>query len=54
MIETFEAFEESNDPHGERDFRAVWQAADGRRLIKRSARLIIGDRRSARLVRTHG
>lgn len=30
LIETFEAFTEDNDPHGERDFGAIYQLADGR------------------------
>jgi len=29
LIETFDAFGEGNDPHGERDFGAVYQANDG-------------------------
>lgn len=29
LIETFDAFGEGNDPHGERDFGAVYQAIDG-------------------------
>ena len=30
LIETFDAFDEDNDPHGERDFGCVYQLADGR------------------------
>ena len=30
LIETFGAFDEDNDPHGERDFGAVYQLGDGR------------------------
>jgi hypothetical protein len=29
LIETFDAFTKDNDPHGERDFGAVYQCADG-------------------------
>ena len=29
LIETFDAFDEDNDPHGERDFGAVYQLGDG-------------------------
>ena len=30
LIETFDAFSKDNDPHGERDFGAIYQCADGR------------------------
>lgn len=30
LIETFDAFDEDNDPHGERDFGTIYQNADGR------------------------
>ena len=30
LIETFDAFDGDNDPHGERDFGVVYQAGDGR------------------------
>jgi hypothetical protein len=30
LIETFDAFDADNDPHGERDFGIVYQCADGR------------------------
>lgn len=30
LIETFDAFTEDNDPHGERDFGCVYQLCDGR------------------------
>ena len=39
MIETFDAFGEGNDPHGERDFGAVYQAGDGRWTTARPARV---------------
>ena len=29
LIETFDAFDEDNDPHGERDFGTIYQIADG-------------------------
>ena len=29
LIETFDAFDEDNDPHGERDFGTIHQLADG-------------------------
>lgn len=29
LIETFDAFDEDNDPHGERDFGTIYQLADG-------------------------
>ena len=29
LIETFDAFDEDNDPHGERDFGCVYQLGDG-------------------------
>ena len=29
LIETFDAFDEDNDPHGERDFGAIYQLGDG-------------------------
>jgi Protein of unknown function (DUF3768) len=30
LIETFDAFTADNDPHGERDFGAIYQTCDGR------------------------
>lgn len=30
LIETFDAFTSDNDPHGERDFGAIYQNGDGR------------------------
>jgi Protein of unknown function (DUF3768) len=30
LIETFDAFSPDNDPHGERDFGAIYQTSDGR------------------------
>jgi hypothetical protein len=30
LIETFDAFTPDNDPHGERDFGAIYQTSDGR------------------------
>ena len=30
LIETYDAFDEDSDPHGERDFGAVYQLGDGR------------------------
>jgi Protein of unknown function (DUF3768) len=30
LIETFDAFDDDNDPHGERDFGTIYQIADGR------------------------
>jgi Protein of unknown function (DUF3768) len=35
LIETYNAFDEDNDPHGERDFGAVYQLADGRWTTER-------------------
>ena len=35
LIETFDAFTEDNDPHGERDFGCVYQLVDGRWTIER-------------------
>ena len=29
LIETFDAFDEDNDPHGERDFGTIYQLGDG-------------------------
>ena len=29
LVETFDAFTSDNDPYGERDFGAIWQAVDG-------------------------
>ena len=39
LIETFDAFGEGNNPHGERDFGAVYQAGDGRWTTTRPARV---------------
>jgi Protein of unknown function (DUF3768) len=30
LIETYDAFDEDNDPHGERDFGTIYQLGDGR------------------------
>ena len=35
LIETFDAFDEDNDPHSERDFGAVYQLTDGRWTTER-------------------
>jgi Protein of unknown function (DUF3768) len=35
LIETYDAFDEDSDPHGERDFGAVYQIADGRWTTER-------------------
>jgi Protein of unknown function (DUF3768) len=35
LIETFDAFDEDNDPHGERDFGTIYQIADGRWTTER-------------------
>ena len=35
LIETFDAFDEDSDPHGERDFGCVYQLADGRWTTER-------------------
>ena len=35
LIETFDAFDEDNDPHGERDFGCVYQLGDGRWTTER-------------------
>ena len=35
LIETFGAFEEDNDPHGERDFGCIYQLGDGRWTAER-------------------
>ena len=35
LIETFDAFDEDNDPHGERDFGTIYQLADGRWTTER-------------------
>ena len=35
LIETFDAFTEDNDPHGERDFGAIYQRGDGRWTTER-------------------
>ena len=35
LVETFDAFDEDNDPHGERDFGAVYQLTDGRWTTER-------------------
>ena len=35
LIETFDAFDEDNDPHGERDFGCVYQLCDGRWTTER-------------------
>ena len=35
LIETFDVFNEDNDPHGERDFGTIYQLADGRWTTER-------------------
>ena len=35
LIETFDAFDEDNDPHGERDFGTIYQRGDGRWTTER-------------------
>lgn len=35
LIETFDAFTEDNDPHGERDFGCVYQLGNGRWTTER-------------------
>jgi Protein of unknown function (DUF3768) len=35
LIETFNAFTEDNDPHGERDFGCIYQLGDGRWTTER-------------------
>ena len=35
LIETFDAFDDDNDPHGERDFGTIFQLADGRWTTER-------------------
>jgi Protein of unknown function (DUF3768) len=35
LVETFDAFDEDNDPHGERDFGCVYQPCDGRWTTER-------------------
>ena len=35
LIETFDAFSEDNDPHGERDFGCVYQLGDGQWTTER-------------------
>ena len=35
LIETFDAFTDDNDPHGERDFGCVYQLRDGRWTTER-------------------
>ena len=35
LIETYDAFDEDNDPHGEHDFGCVYQLADGRWTTER-------------------
>jgi hypothetical protein len=35
MIETYEAFDEDNDPHGERDFGTIYQLGDGQWTTER-------------------
>jgi Protein of unknown function (DUF3768) len=34
-IETYDAFDEDNDPHGERDFGTIYQLGDGRWTTER-------------------
>ncbi len=35
LIESFDVFDEDNDPHGERDFGCIYQIADGRWTTER-------------------
>jgi hypothetical protein len=35
LIETYDAFDEDNDPHGERDFGTIYQLGDGRWTTER-------------------
>lgn len=35
LIETFDAFDDDNDPHGERDFGTIYQLGDGRWTTER-------------------
>ena len=35
MIETYDAFDEDNDPHSERDFGTIYQLGDGRWTTER-------------------
>ena len=35
LIETFDAFDEENDPHGERDFGCIYQLGNGRWTTER-------------------
>ena len=35
LIETFDAFTEDNDPHGERDFGTIYRLGDGRWTTER-------------------
>ncbi len=35
LIETFDAFDEDKDPHGERDFETIYQLVDGRWTTER-------------------
>ena len=35
LIETFDAFDEDNDPYGERDFGTIYQRGDGRWTTER-------------------
>ena len=35
LIETYDTFTEDNDPHGERDFGAIFQLSDGRWTTER-------------------
>ena len=35
LVETYDAFDEDSDPHGERDFGCVYQLADGRWTTER-------------------
>jgi Protein of unknown function (DUF3768) len=35
LIETYDVFDEDNDPHGERDFGCVYQLGDGRWTTER-------------------
>ena len=36
LIETYDTFDEDNDPHGERDFGTIYQLGDGRWTTERT------------------
>ena len=53
LIETYDAFDEDNDPHGERDFGCVYQLGDGRWTTERG-RLFRNASAAARVGRSPG